>query len=529
MSIYHKLAEVVVARKYLISVLFLLILGLSVRLTGISALPAGLNQDEASIGYEAYSILKTGIDRNGNSYPVHLESWGSGQNALYAYLSMPFIHFFGLNAFSVRIVNALLSCISLLMFFLLFRIGFDRKKALAALALFAIFPWSIMSARWGLESNILPAFFLVGAFFLIKGYNSSPWYYLLSVVIFAFSLYSYGVTYLVLPMFFVLVIPYMYFNKKISIRFLLLGFGLFLIVALPIILFVLINHLNLQPIHLGGITIPRLEANRTTVVFNLFNGNFISTLAKNSVRFLSVLVLQADGTEYNAIPMFGTIYPISLVFFVVGLWGAFKNRTYFQHYVFLCWFLCSVVLGITSHVNINRVNIIFIPLLYFVVLGVFDVLDMLKAEYKRNYKYLIIGLYSLLFVLFCGYYGSIFKENIKNDFSFGLKEAIQFAEKQNNVDRINVTTRTINMPYIYVCFYNHLDPAEFRKSVRYSKKTINAEFRVVEQLGRYSFGTNLSDLKSIHILSREEMDMLNTPIAFSRDFGNYSVVKFVNN
>jgi 4-amino-4-deoxy-L-arabinose transferase-like glycosyltransferase len=109
--------------------LVLLFIGISIRIIGISTIPAGLNQDEASIGYDAFSIMTSGLDRNADSYPVHLKAWGSGQNALYAYLSMPFISLFGLNTFSVRIVNAIASCLSLLLFYSIFKLVFDRKKS----------------------------------------------------------------------------------------------------------------------------------------------------------------------------------------------------------------------------------------------------------------------------------------------------------------------------------------------------------------------------------------------------------------
>jgi 4-amino-4-deoxy-L-arabinose transferase-like glycosyltransferase len=524
--------ENIVNRKYYILAFLLLVLGFSVRLIGIVNLPSGLNQDEASIGYEAYSIMETGLDRTGHSYPAHLESWGSGQNALYAYLTIPCIRLFGLNVFSVRVVNALFSCISLLLFFLLFKIVYFRKAALAALALFAIFPWSIMSARWGLESNILPTIFLAAIFFLLKGVLTNQKYYLLSFLLFALSLYSYGITYLVLPLFFLCVIPYLVINKKIRVKYLLLSLTVFFVVALPIILFVVINHLGLQPIQLGSITIPRLDVNRTTVVFNLFQDNFIVTLAKNAVRFLSVLVLQTDGNDYNAIPMFGTIYPISLLFFSVGFAGVLKKRNFRDNalnYIFLSWLLCSVVLGISSHVNINRINIIFIPLLYFTLLGIFDVSEMLQLEFRNRYKTVVIAFYSLFFALFCGYYVFIFSENIKNGFSYGLKDAIQFAERTTSkTDSINITTQTINMPYIYVCFYNRLNPTEFRKSVRYDEKTFSTGFRDVKQLGRYTFGTKISALNSIHILSKVEMEMTSFPITFSKNFGNYYVVRFTD-
>ena len=50
--------------KYKIIVGLIFIIGISVRIIGISKIPYGFNQDEASAAYEAYSILKSGMDRN---------------------------------------------------------------------------------------------------------------------------------------------------------------------------------------------------------------------------------------------------------------------------------------------------------------------------------------------------------------------------------------------------------------------------------------------------------------------------------
>ena len=62
------------------------------RLAGLEGVPPGINHDEASNGYDAYSILKTGQDRWGESWPVLLEGFGRGdyRGALYAYLIVPF-------------------------------------------------------------------------------------------------------------------------------------------------------------------------------------------------------------------------------------------------------------------------------------------------------------------------------------------------------------------------------------------------------------------------------------------------------
>ena len=63
-----------------IILVFILMIGSVVRLYGLGKFPNALNADEASSGYDAYSLMKYGIDRGGNSYPVYLYAWGNGQS-----------------------------------------------------------------------------------------------------------------------------------------------------------------------------------------------------------------------------------------------------------------------------------------------------------------------------------------------------------------------------------------------------------------------------------------------------------------
>ena len=96
---------------------FFLIVGCMTRICFLDVLPGGLNQDEASCGYDAYAIMKYGIDRNGMSYPIHLIAWGSGQNALYAYFCIPFIKLFSNTEIALRLPMALSGCLSLFVAF----------------------------------------------------------------------------------------------------------------------------------------------------------------------------------------------------------------------------------------------------------------------------------------------------------------------------------------------------------------------------------------------------------------------------
>lgn len=71
-------------KKQWLIVAAIMLVGILVRLLFVGRYPAGLNQDEASAGYDAFAVLNYGIDRNGIHNPMHLIAWGSGQNMAYS-------------------------------------------------------------------------------------------------------------------------------------------------------------------------------------------------------------------------------------------------------------------------------------------------------------------------------------------------------------------------------------------------------------------------------------------------------------
>jgi hypothetical protein len=60
--------------KLIVSLLLITLLGLLLRLYNLEKVPPSLFGDEVDVGYQAYSILKTGRDYMGQSWPISFHS-----------------------------------------------------------------------------------------------------------------------------------------------------------------------------------------------------------------------------------------------------------------------------------------------------------------------------------------------------------------------------------------------------------------------------------------------------------------------
>src|SRR3989344_7027051 len=104
-------------KKYYYCLFLILILGGVLRFFWLHRSPPSLNWDETALGYNAYSLLKTGKDEYGHPFPLALRSFDDYKPSLYAYSTIPFIKLFGLNEISVRFLSALSGLASLVFIF----------------------------------------------------------------------------------------------------------------------------------------------------------------------------------------------------------------------------------------------------------------------------------------------------------------------------------------------------------------------------------------------------------------------------
>ena len=461
-----KIKDFIVDNKYELFIYFVLVIGFMTRLVGIVNCPTGLNQDEASAGYEAYSLFKYGIDRHGKSFPVHFISWGSGQNVLYSYIMIPFIAVLGLNELSVRLPMAIIGCISLILIYKFFN-KYNKKLEFIALTFFAICPWHIMKSRWGLESNLFPDMVLMAVYMLIKGIqNNKMKFFYIGITILSLSVYSYGTSYMFLPFFMSAVLIYLLKIKKINIKHVIISIIISVIICFPMILFVIINTFDYNEIILGKITIPRLYENRYERLTTILNLNFIKDIL--------FLLLQIDSSKYNYIPFFGIIYLISWPFTVIGAINCFKNKNVEKNIVNIWFIVSSFLLIVFNEININRMNILIMPLIIYTILGIYIIYNK-----KRNIINFICIIYILSFLMFIFTY-----INIESKFCFakGLESPLQYTI---NTDKKIYIQSSYNQPYIYVLFYTKTPVKEYIDTVSYYRSNIGNE--MIKSFSKYNF------------------------------------------
>lgn len=189
-------------KKIFFILLFIFFLGGLVRFWRLGEIPTGLHRDEAFLGYNAYSLLKTGRDMSGNFLPLHLQSFLYSPTG-YSYFSLPFIAVFDLNAFSVRFASAIFGTATILVAFGL-TLSLFKKYDLALTSAFflAISPWHINLSRTATENTIVVFFISLGVLFYLRWRNKTSLLNLcLSFLAFAITLALYQAPRAFLPIF----------------------------------------------------------------------------------------------------------------------------------------------------------------------------------------------------------------------------------------------------------------------------------------------------------------------------------------
>ncbi len=209
--------------------------GALVRFPALGTVPPGMHIDENSSGYDAYSILLTGRDQYGVSYPVFFEALGNWSSGIHIYLSVPVTMLFGFGKTQTRLPYPFFGIASIIMAGCLGQVLYGSREGLLAAALVAISPWDILASRTAdAQSILLTVLIPLGLCLLISGARGRPGRLKAGLVIMALSLYGYGTARFFVPLLVIGFLAIYRHQLQRNRRALALGLVCSTIVALPV-------------------------------------------------------------------------------------------------------------------------------------------------------------------------------------------------------------------------------------------------------------------------------------------------------
>lgn len=509
------------AKNWLV-VIFLL--GLFLRFYKLNSIPPALSWDEVSLGYNAYSILKTGRDEHGKILPlVAFEAYGDYKPPAYIYATVPFVALFGLNEFSVRAVSALSGALTVLLTYFLAKLllGDKRNSAfqtevipLLASTLLAISPWHLNLSRAGFEANLALFLIVLGAWLFLKATAGKSYFLLPSFLSFLLSAYSFNSARVVAPL---LLLVFLFFWRQqlwSKRKWLLVAVVVTLILSWP-----LFRHLrspegrlrfkevniftSLEPIEIAN--------NRIAVDNNVWWSKLIHNrrllFGLEMVRHyfdnlnMNFLFINGDGNPKFSIRDVGQLYLWSLPFLVIGFFALIREKRG-RWFLVPLWLLIGIlpasVARETPHALRTENSL---PMWEIITAyGFVTVFSWFKKDISRR---IFLTVAILLLIVNLSYYLHNYYRNYPAEFApewqWGYKQALSYTKDiEKNYDKVLVTN-TIGRPYMYVLFYRAYSPRDYFATVNRTGDAFG--FFTVHSFGRYVFEETLTETsgKILHI------------------------------
>lgn len=494
-------------KKYLVFLFLILFLAGILRFYRLGEVPLGFHRDEAFLGYNAYSILKTGHDINGNFLPLHLKSFLYSPSG-YSYFSIPFIRVFGLNVFAVRFASALFGVLTILVTYFLVRRLFGNRQttqnpstssgqaaqnhaetiALLASFVLAINPWHINLSRTATENTLVVFFVALGVFLYLLWIQKPKFHFLvLSFLSFALTLFLYQAPRAFLPLFLPLILFFLPTLKRKETKHFLLLFLIMIIVPLTLIFSSKDLSLRIRTVSIFATEQTQLllnqqigedgisgTSNKITRIFHNKLLGYSSQFLDNYFKHFSYSFLFTDQgfPERYKVPNSGLLYLIELPFMFLGIWFLWKGNR--RVAVFLSGWIIFAPLGsaltFDDIPNLQRTLIVFPTLSIISALGFLESVSLIKNKKLKN-VFLIsvfaILLFSILSYLHQYYiHASLYRPWFRQD---GYKELVSSVNDLLPQYKKAIITDRESSPTIFFLFYSKYDPSLFQKETKGTK------------------------------------------------------------
>lgn len=495
--------------------LFLIIaIAIFLRFYNLSSVPPSPSLDEVSIGYNAYSIAKTGADEYGTKFPIILRAYDDWRPALYVYLVIPFVKIFNLTTLAVRLPSVILSVLTVFATFFLVKELFKKDNiALLSSFLLAISPWHIYISRLGHEANIGLAFFIFAMLFFLRRKID------VAIFFFTLSFISYQAEKIFIPVILlgILVLfrkELFLFKKKIFISLLL---SFFLLTPFIKETFSSNALIRFQGTNIANSYTERFAQQTVLRARAIEEGDLIRRILYDRRVLISQIFIEGYASCFNPhwlftnplsdrhkVPGLGLLYIWEMPLVILGIIVLIRTKgdSRIKKLIFL-WFLAApLASALTTDAPHAMRSYTFLPTWQiFSALGLFWIFNKLKSKKKLEFTLLAFGLIiaaSLIF--FYKQYFLVFPKEQSSSFQYPLSKAIPFVlEKEGAYNRIIFSNQdNLFQSYMFFLFYSRYDPNLYQKQ----GGTKSGGFAQIHKFGKYEFrpiGDTLLEPNALYI------------------------------
>lgn len=468
----------------------ILLIAILLRIFRLDSVPPALFGDEVDVGYQAYSLLKTGKDLTGRPLPFYIKSLSEYRTPLYIYSAIPFVGVFGLNEIGTRLPAVFWGFISIIGIYFLTKKLFDKNIALIAMFITSISPWHLQFSRASFEVTMQLSFIVFGSYFLFLGLTKQS-FFIPAAALLISSIYIYSTSIVFAPL---LILLFLFINWKesrktkiktvffvfITVAVILMPLGFSLITGEAkerfntISIFknsVLIDKLNLarkgqEFYDSDGIkqkTNPYIEAifhNRPMVFGQVF--------IKNYLLSLSPVFLFADGdiNFRHSIHEMGQEHYFVLILLMLGIFAVLKGDKKRACFVLGWLILAPIPAGLTEEGGFHATRL-------FIMIPAISILSAVGAYWIwGNKRFLaakaLIALIAILFIFNLTFYLHRYYYHYPVEswrwWHYGFKEAMEYMESvDQNYSKVGFNN-TYEPSLIRFLFWNQISPADFQQN-----------------------------------------------------------------
>lgn len=461
------------------------------RLVNLANNPPGLNWDEVSMGYTSYSLLETGKDEWGVSWPILFRSYGEWKSPVYIYVLMPFIKIFGLNAWGVRLPAALAGILTVYLTYLLGTKLYNKNVGLWSAFLLAISPWHLMLSRPAFEAGVALTLILAGIYAFLNNSN------LMTALLFGLSLHTYHSAKIVVP----LLIVFLAISKikELKTKHLLIPSLIFLLFLSPIVTDYL-NGKTQKRFQQVGITtdaelVERFYKYRSTFPLGEFGNKLVFNkytfiLSKGFSNWTSYLsphfLLGSESIRaQHSIPFRGVLYFTEFILVILGIFHQFRTKrpliSYLPIFLILIGFIPPALTKDIYHV---LRSIMTLP--WWQILAAIALVELTNQKFRY-----LSCIYFLLFIeiiIFNFTYFAWYPKAFARDWQYGYAQASQYLKNHETSYNQVVITKAYGEPQLFFAFYNRWDPTWYQtensKLIQYEEQG----YPWLDQLPEYSLG-----------------------------------------